>query len=315
MNSKTFFYLSLFLGTLLVVIFMVINIHLDIYGIHQQSELKNKKVYFNEGYSKYLLAKNYVPKNFNGILIGPSLSDNINTKNMQILDIYNLSFMGARMDDLDTLIKTAISSEENKIKNVIICLNPYLTELNSEYISDLSEYAYKESFGSYNLIKTYLISTIRHSNLLPNKYPNYQFNSYGFNNYDNLFKVKNVENRINMHAESDASKKIEINSEALQKLEEIKEFLKSEGISLLVYFHPIPKKIYSAGLNSHKMFKQKVLDLFENDLNHIDFNSQKYSYITNDHTNYIDHGHLSKKGQLEIIRILEKYFADSLSFN
>ena len=46
---------------------------------------KNSKIYTaeHERTSKYLFTYNYIPKNFNGLLLGPSLGDQINTKKFE----------------------------------------------------------------------------------------------------------------------------------------------------------------------------------------------------------------------------------------
>lgn len=312
MAPKRFFFTAFFSGLFLVFLFAFFNYSLDIYGLHQQEGSKNVRVFFNEGYSKYLMTYNYIPRNFNALLIGPSLSDNINPEGFDGIDLFNLSFMGARMNDMEVLTKSAIKDRNSNIRTVILSLNPYLTEAYSAQLSDLSETAYKESYGSYNLLKTYLIAIVRHFNIMPEKYPKNQFSYSGLNDYNKIFRVPDVRERIIKEAKKN-NEPLKINEEALESLRSLKTFLGGKHIRFIVYYHPIPSEIYNSRKSDYIKFKQIVQNILGDEIEFYDFNTKKYNYFTTDVSNYIDHGHLSLSGQKELIRLIQEKMLKSMN--
>ena len=71
MTSKQFLlrYITITLSFILLIVF--INYYIDIYGLFRGK--KERTIYINERTTKNLLSMRYVPENFEGIIIGPSL--------------------------------------------------------------------------------------------------------------------------------------------------------------------------------------------------------------------------------------------------
>jgi len=68
-----------------------INYYIDIYGLFRGK--KERKVYINERTSKYLFSMRYIPENYEGVIAGPSLSDNLNPDAIKAYKIYNASII------------------------------------------------------------------------------------------------------------------------------------------------------------------------------------------------------------------------------
>lgn len=81
------------LGAILV--FVGFTVWVDIFGVFGIS--KNVRVYGEERISKYLMAFRYIPEHFNGIILGPSLSANVDPTPLKDFNFFNASLMGARV--------------------------------------------------------------------------------------------------------------------------------------------------------------------------------------------------------------------------
>ena len=290
----SFFIFSLFSS----ICIMLINIYIDVYGIFGESKNKKLPVYYNERISKYLLSYKYIPINYNTIIAGPSLSDNINiTQCDSSLKIYNISIMGGNISETKIL---TIHCIDQGIKNVILCLNPYQFKDVGEKEIEFNDKIYFSALGSLDLYQTYLVAIIRHLELLPSKYPKNQINENGVNNYEKLFEVNNVKEKIKDEVKIRQLEKYFINPKAMQEFKELIVYLQKKEIQFLIYFHPIPLEILKADYNSVMQFQNKICNIVGDSSRILDFNQPKYHQFTANYDNYIDHGHLSKSGCEEI---------------
>jgi hypothetical protein len=114
----------------IMLLFMVMSVSVNRfndYGLFEDVTGKSFEVMGNERTDKLLFSFNYIPNNFEGILIGPSLSDNLNTKDIKDYKIYNASINGGNVTELRKIVDT-IAMFNNNIRFIIICLDPYITK-------------------------------------------------------------------------------------------------------------------------------------------------------------------------------------------
>lgn len=85
------------------------NVLIDIFGLFRPVKGRKIRIHHNERISKYLLSFRYIPRNFNTIIIGTSLSDNLDVASYNHsnnrLKIYNSSVMGANIFDVCPVAK------------------------------------------------------------------------------------------------------------------------------------------------------------------------------------------------------------------
>jgi hypothetical protein len=294
MSFSLFFFRSLVGAALSVVILVGINLWIDLYGLYWRTG-KGISIYSDERTSKYLLAHRYIPENFDGYILGPSLSANLNPKEIVALNIYNLSMLGANITEQKAVVDKAISIKPPKF--VIICLHPYLTVDHGMKTDMINQQQYYGALGSVRLYKSYFLKIVRGYNLMPNKYPKNQFNEYGYNDYDDLLATMPVEDKIREQMQRNDAINASIDSTALLEFRSLIEELTSKKVNIIAYFHPIPYPIREKFSNPLIDYKSKMVKELNNKAKILDFNSLKYDFFTKDFTNYIDHGHLSKKGQ------------------
>ncbi|UXP32438.1 hypothetical protein N6H18_00415 [Reichenbachiella agarivorans] len=301
-KTRRFLVLTL-LGSIVVLgIITLINIWIDIFGLFGDGQHGDKKIYHNEKTSKYIMSYNYIPSRFKGVLIGPSLSDNLDVTKLWSgeLKYYNASVMGANISELKQILNNVIKYGD--VQSVIICLHPYLTKDSGSKGGQLDQALYYEAFGSLNLYQTYALYVIREYDLMPHKFPKEQYTFYGTNDYNALFRVKDVAGKIKEESILHQDEPIEVDEMALEELDVLLKELRQKEIVVSAYFHPIPAQIWQANESEHRKYQNRVSALFFEDELILDFNTDRYLSFRDQVENYIDHGHLSHQG----LRFVEK---------
>ena len=297
-SSSFRFLISVLKYTLLLAVILIgINVYLDIYGLFRSVESRKIPVYHAERISKYLLTYKYVPHHFNTVILGTSLSDNLDfstaNNNSTGLKIYNASIMGANISELTPL---AVNLLKHGVKRYVVCLSPYLTKNSGAKEVTLDKKLYYGALGSKNLYETYAIGLIRHFNLLPGKFPKNQIGPSGVNDYGKLFAVGDVRKRI-IKEVLENNDPIHIDSNALQSLQSLVALLRKNNAKVLFYFHPVPYDVFISRESKFLDFQQIIRDVLGKENELLEFNSREFKTFTQDDANYIDHAHLSKKGQ------------------
>ncbi|MBX2916016.1 MAG: hypothetical protein KF856_12170 [Cyclobacteriaceae bacterium] len=280
-------------------ILIVLNVAIDFYGLFWRDGKSGISIYSDERTSKYLLAHRYVPNNFNVYLLGPSLSANINTKEFAAERIYNLSMMGANITEQYAVLAKALESKTPS--KVIICLHPYLTADHGMKTGMINKKEYWGAVGSISLYKAYALGLVRKFNVLPDKYPQNQFNDFGYNNYNDLLRSTDVKARIESELQKPDAINANINLQALKEFDIMITDLKSRGVQIIGYFHPLPYPIFKTFESDLIKYQVTIREHLGADVVLLDFNNSEYQFFTKDFSNYIDHGHLSEKGQKFIL--------------
>lgn len=285
---------------------VLLNVFLDVFGLFGFKDKDRVRVYGEERFSKYLMTFEYVPENFEGVILGPSLSANLNPDYIQNKNYYNASLMGARIKNILSLATNLIENNTS-IKEAIVCIHPYVT---SNVGTDESDYmnpdTYWKAFGSVNLLRVYGLGIIRNFNLWPNKYPKNQYNINGSNSFEPLFKVENVSNRILEEVDNVKISEFDIRADQRKDFEELLTLLQTNNIRTFVYYHPVPFLLYQAHSQKMDNYWEQLLSGVNRDegeiLRFYNFNNPSFFGFSKDLSNYIDHGHLSKKGQEILIQ-------------
>lgn len=303
MKTKKYFYTMMSISIFLLIAFVATNYIVDLYGLFHDTKGRKIEAYADERVSKYLFSFNYIPTNFEGILIGPSLSDNLNTQKIESYKIYNASMMGANISDLKPLVLNTINNGDIKI--LVVCLDPYITKDFGKKSSVIDKKQYYSALGSVTLLKTYLIKFIREQQILPSKFKEVYINPYGYNDFDEEFAVEDPEKKIMKMVTLKKQEEMHVNKNAFKELEYVLDYARSKNIQIVGYFSPIPYQILKINDKNYYEYQSKIKSLFHRDDILINLNDEKYKNITSDFTTFIDHGHLSKKGQDFVLRELE----------
>lgn len=270
------------------------------------------KVHAYEKTTKYLYAYNYIPSNFEGVLIGPSLSDQMmDTKKITNQMIYNLSMDAGNITELKAAVDMVL--DKKSIKTLIVCLDPYITNDSGMKSSQINPKEYYSSLGSLFLIKYYLK---KYLHLRKGHDSKFWDSSYGY--IDTRFKDKdyNSTEMINNSLE-DLSKGffkwthlLKVDDTAYLQLKTLLETARNKGVLVMAYYYPRPKRIFNnvAYSKEYKNYRTKIDKLLDYDKDIvIDFGTNKYDYIRADDSSYSDWGHLTKYGAEEVMKVINTH--------
>lgn len=287
-------------GTSFAIIIVAINYYIDLYGLFRDVKGRSINIYGDERTSKHLLAHRYVPANFDAYILGPSLSANLNSKAFPDLRIYNLSMMGANITEQKIVALKAL--ENSSPSFVIVCLHPYLTMDHGMKSGMINDKEYIGALGSISLFKAYFLKTVRTFDLLPNKYPKDQFNDYGCNHYNAILQKMPAAERIQQEIANPNAVSGAIDSVAFNEFNEMIDAFRAKNTRIIAYFHPLPYLVYDRFRDRLEPYQKTMTENLKDKATLIDFNDPSYKYFTEDVSNYIDHGHLSDKGQEYILQ-------------
>jgi hypothetical protein len=279
--------------------FILIVLYTDPYALLFSDK---KKIIFNEKRTKYLFSYKYIPENFDGILVGPSYSDNINIKMIGSKNVYNMSLNGGNIFELEFLIDNIMNNENRQVKFIIFSLSPYLFLNDKVDKTFIHNSTLRNAFFSIHLVKHFLYYlkyyVLESTNI-------YDKSENGYINYNKLLN-NDVEKLITNSAAQ--TRHISINNSVYETFNKILIKLRKSNIKIFAYFHPIPEPIYSSNKSEYLKFFMRIRKCFKVKEKIINFNTSKYTYITKVYKNYSDEGHLSISGAELILQELKKEF-------
>ncbi|MEO1050712.1 MAG: hypothetical protein AAFX87_08795 [Bacteroidota bacterium] len=311
MEYSSFLSRVLLMSTLIIASVAFINYKVDLYGLFDDTTDRSIEVYTNERTSKYLLSFRYIPENFEGIILGPSLSANLNTEQIEQFKVYNASIMGANISELRYLVENIV--QKGNLRFAIICLDPYLTKDHGKKSAMIDPKEYYGALGSTNLFRTYLFKAVREWEIAPHKFPKGIINSYGFNNFNLYMADGNPEEKIMQKVRENAPESTKIDPLALQELEQTVDYLRSNDIKVFAYFTPVPRQILEINKQQYQAYQQQIYSAFQKEDIIIDLNTDQYARYTEDFNTFIDHGHLSEKGQAFVLDELNELLEQHLT--
>lgn len=312
MTSKRFVRNSLLVTLFLSVLMVAGSFWDDEYGLFDQNDGEKITIYYNSRLSKYLLAYSYIPDNFDGILIGPSLAANIDTKEITAKRIYNASINGGNISEVKLIADKVM--ENGRISILIVCLHPYLVKDYGRKTPYMVEDDYWGALGSRDLIKHYLAKILIKMNVEAN-----DFNEFGRNSYiHRRMSGAPASEKIRQRAEEyRKGRKIRVDRAAVAELNAVLKKARRNGVKIFAYYYPYPEESLAVMHGQHRAFKRKIAPLFTGRDVVWDLNSDEYRPFRQDYANYSDAIHLSEQGTHFIARTIDEklgqYFSRNLS--
>jgi len=280
-------------------IIVLFNVAVNDYGLFGNVSGREIKIYSylgSERLSKYLFSYNYIPSNFEGILIGSSVSDNLNTKLIQEFKIYNASLISGNISELRYIVDNLIQNNK-KIWFMIICLDPYITKDSGRKTSYIHPREYWGALGSLDTVKMHISKLFVYVRLLPD-----YCNDYGYYNF-NVDKVGiDSEKAIKEAARHSRIEKIEIDDDALRDLKGVVSNAKKHGLKVFAFYYPRPRELYLLNKQPYSAYQTIINSAFSPEDLVWDFNGEYYKEFTRDYKNYSDSGHLSDAGALFLLK-------------
>jgi hypothetical protein len=262
-----------------------------------------RRIWFQEKTSKYLMSFRYIPRHFDGLLIGSSYSDgSLNTRRLRGYRIYNLSMEGGNATELRAAAVNAI--DQGRMRLLIICLGPYITK-NSGFKGD--EISAKEYWGSlFSLLPLKLAAAkfrVRWSGE-PDLWADSEWGSadlprrkYPWNEFIQVAEREPVESEIR------------IDPTAQRDLAAIIAAAHRAGVRILAYFYPYNIWSVETAIDSGDWgdYRARTLALFDRRIDIVwDMMGPRYDSFRRDVACYSD-GHLSAAGMNLVIEDIQAH--------
>lgn len=131
------------------------NCWIDYYALYGNARGKLRHFTANdERATKYLYSMNYIPANFDGLLLGPSITGNWDTEKFTSANIYNASLDGGDITEAKRLADNVLS--RRKLRVVLFTQFAYFTQSGAMKTNGMEPRVRWESLGSIRLLSDYL---------------------------------------------------------------------------------------------------------------------------------------------------------------
>ncbi len=248
-----------------------------------------------ERWAKYLYTFNYIPSNFQGIILGPSLADNIDPSRIGGWPIYNASINGGNITELGLILKNAIE-QEGRLEFVVICIDPYITKDSGKKTNYLGKQDFWSALGSVELYRYYFDKfrlEARGGRSYYNEYGYYNFNIYK----DQQDTEQAIEAALNQGRRW-GTDQFKTDPQAIRDLKAAVDLAHANDIRVFAYYYPRPHIIFNEKREFYKEYHRQVDPIFDAEDVVWDFNDPRYEVFTRDYSNYCDHCHLSAQGAI-----------------
>jgi len=305
LTFKSFIKYSLSFTGFLIIVVIAVNMYWNPYGIWGDAKGKELNIITDERTSKYLMGFNYIPNNFEGLIIGPSLSANMNPQQINGYKIYNASMNGSNITEIAFVVRNIIEHDKKKnIKFVVLCLNTYIVKNHGMKTTSLNPKQYYGTLGSLGTIS--LLKSLYWNKIHPEKNI-FHASTYGFNDFNiqktNLDSKKIILN--NLTKNTDMHRNLKLDEIALEELKELIEYIKKNNIKIFAYVYPRNYYVYEKYKNEYNFIYQKQLALLLKNDTVIDFFNSNFDDLRKDYYSYSDGSHLSNKGTKIVLKEIE----------
>lgn len=293
-RQKAAHWCAAYFAILLVALAAVIGVDyaVDFYGIFHDSRSRSISVYSNEPAVKYLLGYRYIPENFAGIVVGASVSENLDISRVGSLRIYNASISGANISEEKLLTDNILP--RGHVRVAIFCIHPYLTRDHGPKSGSMGPAAYWSALGSIQLLRDYAIAAVAALKHVP---PVADENGVG--NLEAQVDSREAQVRWTHKLRGlgpIGQTTITIDEQAFDEYSALLESVRKRGAVIVGFIPPIYGPDYARNRQIYERYFARIRALFRPEETVVDFNGPKYDALTADAATFYDGTHLSDKG-------------------
>jgi hypothetical protein len=269
-------------------------------------EGRHIRIYTAEKASKYLLSFRYIPENFDALLVGPSLSDQLDPSKIKGCKAYNLSILMGNASELRLMVENVLN--RGNIRLMILCLNPYLTRDAVLWDKRLRPESRLSVLGSTFTFKFY------NAKIRSLFKPADDSFSESWCGYSRPIQKKGTSSAVAIDDFAAAvirgnGQVNPIDPKAFSDLQELLRLARKKGVRIMAYYHPVPSKVLNACEPAFRQYQRRMDTLFDRRDLVWDFNTPEYEEFRKNADNYIDHGHLSVAGADYVVSELNRLLA------
>jgi hypothetical protein len=279
-----------------------LNVWVDLYGLFRDTHGRTLGIYDSERRGKYLLSVNYVPRNFDAILLGSSVTSNWNTAAIRGLRTYNESTDGGNITEERLLAERALATPGLK---VAICLiHPYLTDAHGVNADEMRESEIVNALGSISLGRSYWQKRAVERGRAP-----LVWDPLGTEFSEVIKEMRPLNPVLTRIMKSEGE--VHVDQMAFDEYRTMVGELRAHGLRLVAVIPPTIDELLAPRRARMDRYNQRLLALFSSpgDLI-IDLNAPDLGAFRHDRINYRDGVHLSVQGAAAIMQVLDRRITD-----
>ncbi|MGC1294606.1 MAG: hypothetical protein WA869_06160 [Alloacidobacterium sp.] len=290
MTGRRWIILTIATVSISVGVVAAIAFALDPYGVWRDPTGRKLAIYFEQRKAKRLMSRRYVPANFNGLIVGPSVSANWDVPTLAGARMFNESLDGANAAEEQIVVNQALSRGHFKL--AVIILNPNMTS-SHDVKEGLDNVRVTEAIGSFHLFvheaAIVLLAAhvrFRKSNAAPD-------GQDIFTNSKDLSIPK-----------SSGDEAFPIDPVALEQYRGMVQSLRNNGAAIVYVVSPTYEPCYRLAKTRLLAYIQTIRPLLP-PAPVIDLDSPEYSPLRSDPENYFDCYHLEPQGTVKVVALLD----------
>lgn len=296
--------------------FTALNYAANDFGLWRHRD--SVRIWALEKTSKYLLAHRYVPENFEAIMIGSSVSANLDTRKIEGYRVYNLSMSGGNITETGAAAQKYLEAPGEK-SLLIVSLYPYLTKNSGMKSFQIDEGEVIGSLFSMIPINIWL-AKIQHYAGIGGKA--LEQSEAGWNYFDlprNIRKTDDMAAALRRELEERKKKpdaapaKAQIDPVAVAELDALLKLARSKGVRIAAYYHPQfgPKFDLEAVTGEWADYRAAMEKIFAPGEIILNMNGPEYAALRNDPDAYYDGSHLTQRGAGQVLQALNRALSAS----
>ena len=259
------------------------NYYLDFYGIYGDSKGRELRIYTNDRLSKYLLSLNYIPSNFDGLLIGSSATESYDLTKVDNFRVYNVAFAAANATEQEIIAENVFSVAPMKI--VIFSMNPNLTYSHGPQTNSMLPREKWRALFSTQALTTQAVALI--------------YNFFGQWSTVDAWGKKRLpidSNPENQWPDLNHTEYLRTNEDAFDEYENLIKIARLQGARVIGFNPPMYSKKYQLEKDLYDSYTRRASSIFMPNEQIIDFMASKYDAYNNNSLYFTDGYHLSYIG-------------------
>jgi hypothetical protein len=284
-TSKQWLTHSLLLTVVLAAMVLGLNYRINAFGVFGNVRGKACSTYLKEDReAKYLFSFNYIPANFDGVLVGSSISANWDTRRLQLARTYNLSIEGANISEEKILAENVFARE--KVRLVLFCVYPYMVTSHGRKTAYMQPHDYSIALGSTLLLQEYLnriLARMGRRNVVDD-----EFGVRSQSGRERHLDPVKTDYRLSHREE------IVLDETAVAEYAALLEEARAHGAYIVGFIPPHYSGVWNGA--DYSAFVARMKALFRPDEKIIDFNEAEYEQFRNNRDNFYDGVHISSVG-------------------
>lgn len=233
--------------------------------------------------AKYLFSFNYIPSNFDGVLVGTSTTGNWDTSKIRSARTYNLSLKEATITEQKILVENILA--HGKLRLALFCLYPRMVHTHGRKTAYMMPRDYWTALGSEQLLRGYRnMILVRYGQRKPS------FDSFGvldLSNYERNPKPWRTK-YIGYH-----QMEIVIDETAFAEYEALVKETRASGARVVAFVPPHEAQFWNTP--DYARFLARMKSLFLPGELIIDFNDPKYDQFRKNPDNFFDTVHIAAR--------------------